>query len=122
DETVVQMGERMREQTCQLQADGADVDILMVHSPHAGRQSIDAGCVPLNLSGHMHSQGGPWQLGWGVQYISGSTAGATLGRPTVGPLQGTAAMTVIRWNLTEGIPDHYRPLHLAPDLCGPLSP
>lgn len=122
DETVVQMGERLREQACELQDDGAGVDILMVHSPHAGRQSLDAGCVPMNLSGHMHTQGGPWQLGRGVQYISGSSAGATLGRPTVGPLQGTAAMTVIRWNLTEGIPDHYRLIHAETDASVDLGP
>ncbi|MGC0142286.1 metallophosphoesterase [Pseudactinotalea sp. Z1732] len=122
DETVVEMGERLRAQACELQEEESGADILLVHSPHAGRQALDAGCVPMNLSGHMHTQRGPLQLGWGVQYVSGSTAGATLGRPTVGPLQGTAAMTMIRWNLTEGIPDHYRLIHAEPDASVSLGP
>lgn len=122
DETVVEMGERLRAQACELQDEESGADILLVHSPHAGRQALDAGCVPMNLSGHMHTQRGPLQLGWGVQYVSGSTAGATLGRPTVGPLQGTAAMTMIRWNLTEGIPDHYRLIHAEPDASVSLGP
>jgi len=122
DETVLQMGERLRDQACELQDEGDPADILLIHSPHAGRQSLEAGCVPLNLSGHMHSQGGPWQLGWGVQYISSSTAGATLGQPTVGPLNAQAAMTVIRWNLTSGEPAHYRLIHADPDTSVTLGP
>src|SRR5690625_1394381 len=122
DETVLQMGERLRDQACELQDEGDPADILLIHSPHAGRQSLEAGCVPLNLSGHMHSQGGPWQLGWGVQYISSSTAGATLGQPTVGPLNAQAAMTVIRWNLTAGEPAHYRLIHAETDASVTLSP
>ena len=122
DETVVQMGERLREQTCELRDEGDPVDILLVHSPHGARPSLEAGCVPLNLSGHMHTQGGPRQLGWGVQYISGSTAGATLGRPTVGPLQGQAAMTVIRWDLTAVEPAHYRLIHAETDASVNIGP
>lgn len=122
DETVVEMGERLRDHACELHQDGEPADILLIHSPHAGRQALEAGCVPLSLSGHMHTQGGPWQLGWGVQYISGSTAGATLGRPTVGPLNAQAAMTVIRWNLTAGEPAHYRLIHAETDASVTLSP
>jgi len=33
-----------------------------------------------------------------VRYVSSSTAGATLGLPTVGPLKGNAEMTVLRWD------------------------
>ena len=33
-----------------------------------------------------------------MRYISSSTAGATLGQPTVGPLNGVAEMTVLRWD------------------------
>lgn len=122
DETVVQMGERLQEQACQLHDEGDPADILLVHSPHGARHSLEAGCVPVSLSGHMHTQGGPWQLGWGVQYIAGSTAGATLGRPTVGPLQGQAAMTVIRWDVTAGQPAHYRLIHAETDASVEVGP
>lgn len=122
DETVMQMGDRLRDQACELQEAGDPVDIVMVHSPYAGRQSIEAGCVPLTLAGHMHSQMGPMAWGLGVQYISGSTAGAALGQPTIGPLQSQAAMTVIRWDLTTGLPAHYRLIHIESDSAVSLSP
>ena len=57
-----------------------------------------SGCVPAQISGHLHRRYGPERVDDGVRYISSSTAGATLGQPTVGPLNGVAEMTVLRWD------------------------
>jgi len=37
-------------------------------------------------------------VGHGVRYVSASTAGAVDGQPTIGPLQGIAEMTVLRFD------------------------
>lgn len=122
DETVVQMGERLAQQACELRNDDNAVDMLLVHSPHASRPVLHEGCVTMSISGHMHRQIGPLQRGYGVQYVSGSTAGAALGRPTVGPLQSQAAMTVVRWNVTDGIAEHYRLIHAETDRTVSVGP
>ena len=94
DETVAEAGERLAETACE---DGA-VDLLLVHTPAVGDEALEAGCVPAQVSGHLHRRSGPEQVGSGVRYISGSTAGATLNQPTVGPLRGVAEMTVLRFD------------------------
>ena len=69
--------------------------------PHPGRRRATlwtSGCVPAQISGHLHRRYGPERVDGAVRYISSSTAGATLGQPTVGPLNGVAEMTVLRWD------------------------
>ena len=68
--------------------------------PHARgrRPRVRAGCVPAQISGHLHRRTDPRQVGHGIRYLSSSTAGATLGEATVGPLNGAAEMTVLRWD------------------------
>ncbi|WP_081861487.1 metallophosphoesterase [Cellulomonas sp. HZM] len=75
--------------------DDKGVDLLLIHTPWVGDDTLARGCVPAQVSGHLHRQVGPEVVGLGVRYVSSSTAGATLGQPTIGPLHGTAAMTVL---------------------------
>ncbi len=91
DETATQEGERLADVACN---DG-DVDLLLIHTPSVGEQALRRGCVPAQLSGHLHTRYGPVLLGGGVRYISSSTAGARLNEPTVGPLHGTAELTLL---------------------------
>ncbi|NOV98980.1 metallophosphoesterase family protein [Isoptericola halotolerans] len=77
-----------------------DPDLLLVHTPVVGLPALDAGCVPLQVSGHTHQRFGPVQVGRGIRYVSASTAGAASGQPTVGPLRGTAEMTLLRFDTT----------------------
>lgn len=77
------------------------VDLLLVHDPTAGETALGTGCVPAQVSGHLHRRVGPEQVGLGVRYVSSSTAGATLNQPTVGPLHGTSEMTVLRFDRTD---------------------
>ncbi len=115
DETSTEMGERLARTACEVNETEDRADILLLHSPHPARFALNEGCVPLNISGHMHTQQDPYQRGLGIQFITGSTAGAALGRPTVGPLQSQAVMTVVRWNVTDREPGHYRVITADPD-------
>ncbi|MGN8246148.1 metallophosphoesterase [Cellulomonas soli] len=95
-ESAAAMGERLADVAC----DAGDVDLLLIHTPAVGDAALDSGCVPAQISGHFHQRTDPEQIGLGVRYISASTAGATLGAATLGPLNGTAEMTVLRWDPT----------------------
>ena len=68
---------------------GAAILLQMV-----GQPALASGCVPAQISGHLHKRYGPERVELGIRYVSSSTAGATLGQPTVGPLNGVAEMTV----------------------------
>lgn len=103
DESAAEAGARLADVACE---DG-HVDLLVVHTPVVGDEALERGCVRAQLSGHMHTRIGPLPVGPGVRYVSSSTAGATLGMPTVGPLQGTAELTVLRIDPDTGaVLDH----------------
>ncbi|WP_448629123.1 metallophosphoesterase family protein [Cellulomonas soli] len=96
-ESAADMGERLADEACQAR----DVDLLLIHTPAVGDAALDSGCVPAQISGHFHRRSDPKQVGLGVRYLSASTAGATLGEATLGPLNGTAELTVLRWDPTS---------------------
>jgi hypothetical protein len=73
-------------------------DLLLIHDPRIGEPTMASGCVPAQVSGHLHRRIDPTQVGLGIRYVNSSTAGATLHQPTVGPLHGTAEMTVLRFD------------------------
>jgi predicted phosphodiesterase len=95
DETAAEAGERLARAACD-DADG--VDVLLIHTPRVGDAAMRSGCVPVQLSGHQHRRTGPVQVGEGIRYVNASTAGATSGQPTVGPLNGAAELTVLRFD------------------------
>jgi len=97
DETAGEEGERLARTACE----DAGVDLLLIHAPRVGDAALERGCVPVQLSGHTHTRAGPAPFGLGVRYVNASTAGAALGQPTVGPLRGTAEMTVLRFDPDE---------------------
>ncbi|WP_022918053.1 metallophosphoesterase family protein [Ruania albidiflava] len=115
DETVLEMGDRLAATGCDLADDGQPVDVLLIHSPYAGRQILESGCAPVSLSGHLHQQVGPRQLGWGTQYVGASTGGAGAGKPTIGPLNNPATITVIRWDPETQLPVDYRVITIGTD-------
>lgn len=98
EESAPEAGRRLAEVAC----DDGDVDLLVIHTPTVGDQALEDGCVPAQVSGHYHRRVGPEPVGAGVRYISSSTAGATLGQPTVGPLRGVATLTVLRADRETG--------------------
>lgn len=95
ERTPEQQGADLATTACE---DPDGVDLLLIHTPAVGLDALDTGCVPFQVSGHTHSRSGPEQVGQGIRYVNGSTAGAAPNQPTVGPLHGTAEMTVLRFD------------------------
>lgn len=111
-ETYAQAGERLREVACEAKD---PVDLLLVHTPAVGDPVLESGCVPVQLSGHKHVRIGPEVVGEGVRYVSASTAGAVEGAATIGPLNGTAQMTVFRYDRDRRVMLDYRVVAVHPD-------
>lgn len=98
EETPEEYAARLAEVACTEQEDGDGIDLLLIHTPRMGNEALDSGCVPNQVSGHMHTRSGPERTGGGVRYVSGSTAGAVKDQLRIGPLKGTAEMTVLRFD------------------------
>ncbi|UKJ65213.1 metallophosphoesterase [Cellulosimicrobium cellulans] len=98
EETPEEYAARITEVACAEQEDGDGIDLLLIHTPRMGNEALDSGCVPNQISGHMHTRSGPERMGGGVRYVSGSTAGAVKDQLRIGPLKGTAEMTVLRFD------------------------
>ena len=123
EETPAEAGERLRDVACEAAGEiglggftAEDrVDLLLVHQPAVGDAALESGCVPFQISGHMHKQIGPDVVGYGVRYVNASTGGATKGNTSVGPLRDSSEMTVLRfdpesrrfvdWQLVEVTPE-----------------
>jgi len=118
-ESATDAGKRLASVACD---DEDGVDLLLIHTPSVGQAALDSGCVPAQLSGHLHQRIGPLEVGGGVRYISSSTAGATLGEPTIGPLHGVAEMTVLRWDPETRRFLDYQIVQVRPDTSASVSP
>ncbi|GIG27368.1 metallophosphoesterase family protein [Cellulomonas denverensis] len=95
DESYSAVGRRLSEVACE---DPDGVDLVLFHNPRAVTTMLADGCVPALLSGHMHTRTDPEQVEQGIRYISSSTAGAQENEPRIGPLRGTAEMTLLRFD------------------------
>lgn len=118
-ESAKEEGDRLADVACD---DPDGVDLLLIHTPAVGQPALASGCVPAQISGHLHKRYGPERVGLGIRYISSSTAGATLGQPTVGPLNGVAEMTVLRWDPDERRFVDYQLVQVRPDASASVSP
>lgn len=106
EETPAQAGERLRDVACEAAGEQGlggfsaedRVDLLLIHQPAVGDAALESGCVPFQISGHMHSRIGPDPVGYGVRYVNASTGGASKGNTSVGPLRDTSEMTVLRFD------------------------
>ena len=112
DEDMTALSSRLAQTACD---DAEGVDLLLVHDPSAGDDALAQGCVPAQLSGHLHRRIGPAWLGHGTRYVSSSTAGAALGATTIGPLNGIAELTVLRIDPESGRVLDYRLVQIQPD-------
>ncbi|MFD2028638.1 metallophosphoesterase family protein [Promicromonospora aerolata] len=106
EETPEEAGERLRDVACEAAGEpglggytGEErVDLLLIHQPAVGDAALESGCVPFQISGHMHKRIGPDVVGYGVRYVNASTGGATKGNTSVGPLRDSSEMTVLRFD------------------------
>lgn len=94
DESYSSVARRLHDVACE---DPQGVDFVLFHNPRVPAL-LDDGCVPALFSGHLHSRTDPEQVGEGIRYISSSTAGAQENEPRIGPLRGTAEMTLLRFD------------------------
>ena len=118
EETFADAAQRLAEVAC---ADAGGVDLLLVHDPLMGSTTLEEACAPAQVSGHMHRRIGPVWVGHGARYVSSSTAGASLGQATVGPLSGVAEVTVLRFDPeTRRIVD-YRIVRVSPEAEGTVG-
>lgn len=117
EETVAGLSARMADAAC---AD-EDVDLLLVHDPVVGEETLRRGCAAAQVSGHYHQRIGPVRFGEGTRYTSTSTAGARLGQATLGPLSGVAELTILRFDpRTHRIVD-YRLVRVLPDASATVT-
>ncbi|MGV8977368.1 MAG: metallophosphoesterase family protein [Cellulomonas sp.] len=118
-ETSLEEASRLADVACD---DTDGVDLLLIHNPRVGDEALDRGCVPTQLSGHLHTRVGPMRIGSGVRYVSSSTAGALLGEPTVGPLHNTAELTVLRFDPVSRLILDYQLIQVRTDASASVGP
>ena len=118
-ETSHEAATRLADVAC---ADTDGVDLLLIHTPWVGDETLRRGCAPAQLSGHLHARVGPLRLGSGVQYVSSSTAGAASGQLTVGPLHMTAEMTVLRFDRVTRRMLDYQLIEIRTDRSASVGP
>lgn len=121
-ETRMDVAARLADAACAARDAGDPVDLLLVHNPRAGLPALSTGCVPLQVSGHLHRQVGPTQHGLGILYVAGSTAGATAGRQSIGTLESPGVMTVLRLDADRRRPIDLRVLTVGTDAAVELGP
>jgi hypothetical protein len=83
---------------------------------------LESGCVPYQISGHLHRRVGPEADGPGVLYVNSSTAGAVENQLTVGELHGTAEMTVLRYDRANHRMLDYRVVQVMTDRSATVGP
>ncbi|RPF20558.1 metallophosphoesterase family protein [Myceligenerans xiligouense] len=115
EETPAEAGNRLRDVACEARDAGERIDVLLVHSPAVGDAGLRSGCVPFQLSGHMHKRIGPEALGYGLRYVNSTTGGASLGKLSVGPLQYPSAITVLRFDTVSRSFTQLREIVVDPD-------
>ncbi|MDF2846159.1 MAG: metallophosphoesterase [Oerskovia sp.] len=116
---AVAQAARLTDVACKAE-DG--IDILLVHTPRVGNVPMDSGCVPAQLSGHMHTRSDPEQVGGGIRYVNGSTAGAIANASRIGPLKGTAEMTLLRFDPVERRIVDWQIVSVTPDGAADVGP
>ncbi|MFD1505344.1 metallophosphoesterase [Georgenia yuyongxinii] len=121
DETIPELETRMAEVACAAAEETEPVDILLIHNPRVGGETLDRGCARLQLSGHWHRTEGPELQGQGVRYVSTSTGGGAGGGATVGPLNGAAELTVLRVDRATGEPLALRRIRVGTDAAVTLG-
>ncbi len=117
DETFEDASKRLADVACE--ADG--VDLLLIHTPPVGNDTLTNGCAQLQVSGHTHRRADPFQFGNGIRYVNASTAGAVSGGLTVGPLNGTAEITLLRYDTVEKRFTQWRLVEVNPDTTAAVS-
>ncbi|WGW10925.1 metallophosphoesterase family protein [Saxibacter everestensis] len=111
-ETVGTLSRRLADTACDSRE---SIDLLLIHDPVAGADTLDRGCAPLQISGHWHRRLGPEQYGQGIRYVNSTTGGALANALTPGPLRMNAEMTLFRFDSETGRAVDYQIVTVTPD-------
>jgi predicted phosphodiesterase len=111
EESIGDAAVRLADVAC----DDGGVDLLLVHDTRMATSALQRGCAPASVSGHYHRRVGPEREIGGIRYVNSSTAGAVSGEATVGPLNGVAEMTVLRFSRDTGEVVDHRLVRVLPD-------
>ncbi|MGC5629180.1 metallophosphoesterase family protein [Georgenia sp. Z1344] len=114
-ETWEETAERIAADSCEALADEDPVDLAVIHDAFGGRRVAWTGCVPLTLSGHIHTHVGPEVDGLGVRWVEGAAGGQGQGVPTLGAVREPAPMGQIEFDSETGEALRYRRIVLQPD-------
>lgn len=116
-ENLAELGERLKETAC---SDPEGVDVLMVHDERSGIPALKAGCVTTVVAGHTHerrvqtfktTRTGATR----ISIVGGTTGGAVHDKPTLGPLEGEATITIGQFDKETGAMRNYRFIVISPD-------
>ncbi|WP_235931394.1 metallophosphoesterase family protein [Actinomyces respiraculi] len=111
DETSEQIGARLAAATC---AEGADVDVVLIHLPYTFGPLISSGCAPLLLAGHVHQEKGMGVTQGEHATVAHLTSGAALGGTSIGPVTEDAYLHVLSFD-DEGSLVAWRAVVVHPD-------
>ncbi len=117
-ETLKGAGERLADVACAA----GNVDIMLIHNPIVGRVSLERGCLPYLISGHMHKRIGPDFVGSGIQYGASTTAGVIKDFLPIGMLKGTAEMTVLTYDTANSVMVSLQAISVTPQATATVGP
>jgi hypothetical protein len=97
-----EVGVRLADAVCKLDAEGHRVATLMVHDANLARAALDRGCADLVVAGHVHVQEGPDRVVGengkvGYTYTNGTTGGAAYAIALGGKLRRDAEFTFLTY-------------------------
>nr|WP_283251272.1 serine/threonine protein phosphatase [Actinomyces sp. AC-20-1] len=111
DETSEQIGVRLAAATC---AEGAEVDVVLIHQPYTFGPLVSSGCAPLLLAGHVHQEKGMSVTQGEHATVAQLTSGAALGGTSIGPVTEDAYLHVLSFD-DEGSLVAWRAVVVHPD-------
>lgn len=105
---LTQLKQQITKETCDLNAAGKRVNILLIHQASIAEAALQAGCVDTVVGGHLHRYVGPSET-TGVNGESGysfttDTAGGAALSMALGPLRRSAGVTLITFDTSGATP------------------
>ncbi len=123
DADEYKLGNQLAKSACNAEK---PVGIIVVHEPEAGYEAAAKGCAQLVLTGHTHTEAGPYRVetenGNLTYFYTGGTAGGAVpdglekGELTmVGPLHADAVFAIFVWDTAQDKPAGHYTVTVHPD-------
>jgi predicted phosphodiesterase len=125
---IYQEGKEALADTAHRLADAACKDhpnLLLVHTPSVAEEAIARGCIDFALSGHTHSQAITTKIsadGRRILHLTADNASGAVGDAiTVGPLQSTTSLYIMKASKRTGELSYYQVVSFHPDASVTIS-